>query len=65
MVGYSLGGLLGSERQVSRPDMYFDRMALFTPALKITQQPYLLKALRPFPDFMLDSLENRQGHGCN
>ena len=56
LVGYSLGGLLGCELQVSRPDVYFDRMALFAPALKITLQPYLLKALMPFPDLVLDSL---------
>jgi alpha-beta hydrolase superfamily lysophospholipase len=56
LIGYSLGGLLGCELQVSRPDVYFDRMVLFAPALKITQRPYLLKALMPFPDLVLDSL---------
>ena len=56
LVGYSLGGLLGCELQVSKPDVYFDRMVLLSPALKITLQPYLLKALMPFPDFVLDSL---------
>jgi esterase/lipase len=56
LVGYSLGGLLGCELQVSRPDVHFDRMVLFAPALKITQKPYLLKALMPFPDLVIDSL---------
>jgi alpha-beta hydrolase superfamily lysophospholipase len=56
LVGYSLGGLLGCELQVSRPDVYFDRMVLFAPALRITAKPYLLKALLPFPNFVLDSL---------
>jgi alpha-beta hydrolase superfamily lysophospholipase len=56
LVGYSLGGLLGCELQVSRSDVHFDRMVLFAPALKITQKPYLLKALMPFPDLVIDSL---------
>jgi alpha-beta hydrolase superfamily lysophospholipase len=55
-IGYSLGGLLGCELIVSRPDVRFDRMVLLAPALKIQLQPYLLKALLPFPDFVLDSL---------
>ena len=55
-IGYSLGGLLGCELLVSRSDVRFDRMILFSPALKIQLQPYLLKALMPFPDFVLDSL---------
>jgi alpha-beta hydrolase superfamily lysophospholipase len=55
-VGYSLGGLLGCELQVSRPDVYFDRMVLFAPAFKSTLKPYLLRALMPFPDLVLDSL---------
>jgi alpha-beta hydrolase superfamily lysophospholipase len=56
LVGYSLGALLGCELQVSRPDVRFDRMILFAPALKITLKPHLLKALMPFPDLVLDSL---------
>lgn len=56
LVGYSLGGLLGCDLQLSRPDVRFDRMVLFAPALKITLKPYLLKALMPFPDLVLDSL---------
>ena len=54
--GYSLGGLLGCELQVSRPDVHFDRMVLFAPSLRITAKPYLLKALMPFPNLVLDSL---------
>ncbi len=56
LIGYSLGGLLGCELQVSRPDVSFDRMVLFAPALKITLKPHLLKALMPFPDLVIDSL---------
>ena len=56
LAGYSLGGLLGCELQISRSDVHFDRMVLFAPALRITLKPYLLKALMPFPDLVLDSL---------
>ena len=59
-VGYSLGGLLGCELQVSRPEVQFDRMVLFAPALKITQKLHLLKALMPFPDLVLDSLSSEE-----
>jgi hypothetical protein len=31
-------------------------MVLFAPSLRITAKPYLLKALMPFPNFVLDSL---------
>ncbi|MDA8126177.1 MAG: alpha/beta fold hydrolase [Deltaproteobacteria bacterium] len=55
-IGYSLGGLLGCELIVSRTDVRFDRMVLLAPALKIQLQPYLLKVLLPFPDYVLDSL---------
>jgi len=62
LIGYSLGGLLGCELQVSRPDVSFDRVALFSPALKITLKPYLLKVLMPFPDLVLDSLSPEAYH---
>ena len=55
-MGYSLGGLLGCDLLVSDPEAHFDRMVLFAPALNIMSEPYLLKALMPFPNFVIDSL---------
>ena len=55
-VGYSLGGLLGCDLLASHPDVSFDRMVLFAPALNVTIESYLLKALAPFPNLVIDSL---------
>lgn len=55
-VGYSLGALLGCNLLASHPDVSFDRMVLFAPALNVTIESYLLKALAPFPALVIDSL---------
>ncbi|MGA2330208.1 MAG: alpha/beta fold hydrolase [Syntrophales bacterium] len=55
-IGYSLGGLMGCDLILSHPDVYYDRMVLFAPALNITVESYLLKALMPFPNIVIDSL---------
>jgi len=38
------------------PDVSYDRMVLFAPAFSITMESYLLKALMPFPNMVIDSL---------
>ncbi len=58
-IGYSLGGLLGCDLVLSQPDVHYERMALFAPALNVTVKSYLLKALMPFPDMVIDSLSPR------
>ncbi len=55
-IGYSLGGLMGCNLALSHPDVVYDRMVLFAPALNITVKSYLLKALMPFPNIVIDSL---------
>ncbi len=55
-VGYSLGGLMGCDLLLSRHDVFYDSMVLFAPALSITVEGYLLKALMPFPNMVIDSL---------
>jgi alpha-beta hydrolase superfamily lysophospholipase len=55
-VGYSLGGLMGCDLILLQPDVFYDRMVLFAPALNITVESYLLKALMPFPNIVIDSL---------
>jgi len=55
-VGFSLGGLMGCDLLLSHYDVSYDRMILFAPALSITIESYLLKALMPFPNMVIDSL---------
>jgi alpha-beta hydrolase superfamily lysophospholipase len=55
-VGYSLGGLLGCDLVLSNPEKFFDAMILFAPALNIKTETYLLKAMMPFPNLVIDSL---------
>jgi esterase/lipase len=55
-VGYSIGGLIGCDLVLSQPDVFYDRLVLFAPALNITVESYLLKALMPFPNVVIDSL---------
>jgi len=55
-VGYSLGGLMACDLILMHPDVFYDRMVLFAPALSITMESYLLKALMPFPNMVIDSL---------
>ncbi|MBN2438130.1 MAG: alpha/beta fold hydrolase [Deltaproteobacteria bacterium] len=56
LIGYSLGGLLGCDLLISDPVVRFDRMVLLAPALNVTVESYLLKALMPFPGIVIDSL---------
>jgi alpha-beta hydrolase superfamily lysophospholipase len=55
-IGYSLGGLMGCDLILSQSDIHFDRMILFAPALNMKVESYLLKALMPFPNVVIDSL---------
>jgi len=55
-IGYSLGGLMGCNLALSHPDVLYDRMVLFAPALNVTVKSYFLKALMPFPNLVIDSL---------
>jgi len=56
LVAYSLGALLGCDLLVSDAGVHFDRMVLLAPALNAMSEPYLLKALMPFPNLVIDSL---------
>jgi esterase/lipase len=55
-VGFSLGGLMGCDLLLLQHDVSYDRMVLFAPALSINAEGYLLKALMPFPNMVIDSL---------
>ncbi len=59
LVGYSLGGLVGVNLLASKPDIQFEKMVLFAPALKIHLRSHFLKILSPFPRFMVPSMSPR------
>lgn len=56
LIGFSLGGLIGAALLASYPDVYFDRMVLFAPALCINKIYYLARLLSPFPKLVIPSL---------
>jgi esterase/lipase len=65
-VGYSLGGLIGLDLFASKPEVKFDRMVLFSPALKMHLRNFLIKILSPFPrltlpSFVLQSYQSNDG----
>jgi len=47
---------MGCDLLLLQHDVSYDRMVLFAPALSITVEGYLLKALMPFPNMVIDSL---------
>jgi esterase/lipase len=60
LVGFSLGGLMGTTLFTSYPDVYFNRMVLLAPAIYIHKIYYLAKLLSPFsrlviPSFLMGS----------
>jgi pimeloyl-ACP methyl ester carboxylesterase len=66
-IGFSLGGLIGLDLFASRPDVRFERMVLFAPALKLHASYYLGRILSSFPRLVIpslapkDYLSNQQG----
>lgn len=57
-IGFSLGGLMGADLFVSYPDVGFDKMVLFAPALKLHGITYLGKLLSPFPRLVIPTLSS-------
>ena len=55
LIGFSLGGLMGTTLFASYPDVYFNRMVLLAPALHIYKIYYLAKLLSPFPRLVIPS----------
>jgi alpha-beta hydrolase superfamily lysophospholipase len=65
-IGFSLGGLMGADLLVSSPDIHFDRMVLFAPAIKMHLRNYMIRVLSPFPrltipSFTLASYQSNDG----
>ena len=55
LVGFSLGGLMGTDLLVADPGVQFDRMVLFAPALKLHWKSNLIRVLSPFPGLTIPS----------
>jgi esterase/lipase len=58
-VGFSMGGLLGVDLFSSNPNVQFDKMVLFAPALKMHKRNSLLKILLPFPRIVIPSIAHK------
>lgn len=55
-VGFSMGGLLGVDLFASNPNVRFDKMVLFAPALKMRKRNNLLKLFSSFPRLVIPSM---------
>jgi alpha-beta hydrolase superfamily lysophospholipase len=55
-VGFSMGGLLGVDLLASNPEVKFDKMVLFAPALKMRTRNHLLKIFSLFPSLVIPSM---------
>ncbi len=54
-IGFSMGGLLGVDLMASNPNVRFDKMVLFAPAIAMLQRNNLIKFLSPFPSLVIPS----------
>ena len=55
-VGFSLGGLIGLDLFASQPEVYYDRMILFAPAIKLHSLHYLGRILSPMSRLVIPSM---------
>ena len=55
LIGFSLGGLMGTDLLATEPGVQFDKMVLFAPAVKMHLRNYLIRALSPFPRLTIPS----------
>ncbi len=54
-IGFSMGGLLGIDLTASNPNVRFDKMVLFAPAIAMLQRNYLIQIFSPFPSLVIPS----------
>ncbi|MGD9203915.1 MAG: alpha/beta hydrolase, partial [Desulfobacterales bacterium] len=55
LIGFSMGGLLGIDLIASNPNVNFEKMVLFAPAIAMHPRNYLIKILSPFPGLVIPS----------
>lgn len=56
LIAFSLGGLIGLDLFASNPDVQFDKLVLFAPAIRLHAIIYLERLLSPFPRLVLPSM---------
>ncbi len=54
-IGFSMGGLMGTDLLASGPDIQFDKMVLFAPAIKMHARNNIIRVLSPFPRLTIPS----------
>ncbi|MGD8992202.1 MAG: alpha/beta fold hydrolase [Desulfobacterales bacterium] len=59
LIGFSMGGLLGVDLMASNPNVQFDKMVLFAPAIAMLQRNYLIQIFSPFPSLVIPSAGNK------
>jgi alpha-beta hydrolase superfamily lysophospholipase len=55
LVGFSMGALLGVDLFASLPDVHFEKLILFAPALKLHGRNHLIRLLTAFPRLVIPS----------
>jgi alpha-beta hydrolase superfamily lysophospholipase len=55
LVGFSMGALLGLDLFASQPDVHFEKLILFAPALKLHSRNHLIRLLAAFPRLVIPS----------
>jgi esterase/lipase len=56
LTAFSLGGLIGLDLFASNPDVRFDKILLFAPAIRLRASIYLERVLSPFPRLVIPSM---------
>ena len=56
LTAFSIGGLIGLDLFASNPDVRFDRLVLFAPAIRLHASIYLERVLSPFPRLVIPSM---------
>ena len=59
LTAFSLGGLIGLDLFASYPDVKFDKLVLFSPAIRLHAMIYLERIFSPFPRLVIPSMADK------
>ena len=59
LAAFSLGGLIGLDLIATEPEVRFDKLILFAPAIRLHAKIYLERVLSPFPRLVIPSMAPR------